>query len=158
MEYIITTENFKKYSKNLKARLKDMNFDISLGASNNLLARTFGVKDYNTILPELGKAYKIIDSIDNVYESIESIQKKFQLLEEMSRNSINKNSENILNSTYIQKQSQLLFEIYSASIKFFNYDKTMQTNRTLLKDAKFTLFRDLMLITIETLKDLNKNI
>lgn len=155
MEYLITTENFKKYSKNLKARLKDMDFEISLGASNNLLARTLGVKDYNTIVPELKKSYEIIDCIDNAFSSINSIQEKLQLLNEVNKNFIDNNSENILNNTFIQKQSQLLFELYTASIKFFNYDKVIQTNRTLLKDAKYTLFADLMNITIETFKQLS---
>lgn len=155
MDHIITTENFKQYSKNLKNHLKEMGFDISLGAAQNLLARTLGAKDYNTIVPELKKAYKILDSIDSVYASIDSIQKKCQLIEEASKNSISNNSENILNSTYIQKQSQLLFDLYSASIKFFNYDKTMKTNRALLKDAKCSLFSDLMQTTLETFKYLS---
>ena len=55
MEYKITEKKFKQCSKDLKRNLKDMGFDISLGAAQNLLARTFGSKDYNTILPELRK-------------------------------------------------------------------------------------------------------
>ncbi|MFX4240280.1 hypothetical protein ACOL3H_07240 [Aliarcobacter butzleri] len=155
MDHIITTENFKQYSKNLKNHLKEMGFDISLGAAQNLLARTLGSKDYNTIVPELKKSHEIIDFIDNTYSSINSIQEKLQLLNEVNKNFINNDSENILNITYIQKQSQRLFELYSASIKFFNYDKAMQTNRTLLKDAKFSLFADLMHIIIEVFKYLS---
>lgn len=49
-------KKFKQCSKDLKRNLKDMGFDISLLEQlKNLLARTFGSKDYNTILPELRK-------------------------------------------------------------------------------------------------------
>lgn len=106
MDYIITTENFKQYSKNLKKHLKEMGFDISLGATQNLLARTLDSKDYNTILPIIKKQEMNLKMFKQSLKSLSDFKEDIN------------NKDNDLSSIY--ENSMLpyiknLFEIYEAT-------------------------------------------
>lgn len=50
---IYNEKAFKQATKNLNKELTTLGFELSHGATLNLMARTLGFKDYNTIKPIL---------------------------------------------------------------------------------------------------------
>lgn len=137
MEYIITEKKFKQCSKDLKTNLKVMGFDITLGAAQNLLARTFGSKDYNTILP----------IIKNNEIELKMFQQSFNSLSELT-----KTIESNIYENSMLPNIQKLFEIYEASKKFHVMEPMLLNNTETFKKAQLSLYLDLMLTTIESFK------
>jgi hypothetical protein len=143
MDYIITTENFKQYSKNLKRHLKEMGFDISLGATQNLLARTLDSKDYNTILPIIKKQEMNLKMFKQSLKSLSDFKEDIN------------NKDNDLSSIY--ENSMLpyiknLLKIYEATQKFHVIEPLLLNNIETFKKAQLSLYLDLMLTTIESFK------
>lgn len=143
MEFIITEKKFKQSSKKLKTNLKDMGFDISLGASQNLLARTFGSKDYNTILPIIKKHEFELQNFQQSFNALEEFVKEVDMEDNYS--------SNIYENSMLPKINEL-FKIYEAAKKFVTMEPLLPENIDTFKKAQLSLFLDLMLTTIECFK------
>lgn len=139
MEYIITEKKFKQCSKDLKSNLKNMGFEISLGAAQNLLARTFGSKDYNTILPIIKQQEQNILMFKNALYSFEDYKNN------------EKESSSIYEHTSIPNIKKL-FTIYEGAKKFSLMKHELQDNEEKFKKAQLSLYLDLMLATLESFK------
>lgn len=73
---------FKKATKNLNKELSTLGFELSHGATLNLLARTLGFNDYNTIKPTLITQKYISKKMNNSLNNIELTNKK--MIEKLS--------------------------------------------------------------------------
>ena len=62
---------FKKATKNLNKELSTLGFELSHGATLNLLARTLGFNDYNTIKPVLVSQENIVKKMNTSFNNIE---------------------------------------------------------------------------------------
>ena len=130
MEYIITEKKFKQCSKDLKRNLKDMGFDISLGASQNLLARTFGSKDYNTIVPKLKKYNQLTEQLEKSTTSLK------ELIDEQDI----KDFKEIDTRHSLNQIAFSLFPSYIFAIKHMNNTSVLIFNENLYLDSQATIY------------------
>lgn len=79
---------FKKATKNLNKELSTLGFELSHGATLNLLARTLGFNDYNTIKPSLvtqeNISKKMNHSLNNIEMTNKEIIQKLSYLESVT--------------------------------------------------------------------------
>lgn len=79
---------FKKATKNLNKELSTLGFELSHGATLNLLARTLGFNDYNTIKPSLvtqeNISKKMNHSLNNIEMTNKEIIQKLSYLESIT--------------------------------------------------------------------------
>lgn len=73
---------FKKATKNLNKELSTLGFELSHGATLNLLARTLGFNDYNTIKPVLVSQENIGKKMNSSLTNIELTNK--EIIEKLS--------------------------------------------------------------------------
>lgn len=69
---IYNEKAFKQATKNLNKELSTIGFDLSHGATLNLMARTLGFKDYNTIKPALIAEENAKQRVEDLVENMES--------------------------------------------------------------------------------------
>jgi len=100
---IYNEKAFKQATKNLNKELTTLGFELSHGATLNLMARTLGFKDYNTIKPILVAEENAKKKVEDLISNMES--RNIQILNQLdninekifedNKNSIKKIYENI---------------------------------------------------------------
>ncbi len=69
---IYNEKAFKQATKNLNKELTTLGFELSHGATLNLMARTLGFKDYNTIKPALIAEENAKQRVEDLVENMET--------------------------------------------------------------------------------------
>lgn len=100
---IYNEKAFKQATKNLNKELTTLGFELSHGATLNLMARTLGFKDYNTIKPILVAEENAKKKVEDLISNMES--RNIQILNQLdninekifedNKNSIKRIYENI---------------------------------------------------------------
>ena len=137
MEFFISEKKFKDFSKNLKKLINEFNGEFSLGATQNLLARTFGYKDYNTIVPTLKEYNQVSKAIGKTDVALEELRK---IVDEHEQNkNFNINSNNKLNEI-----SYTLFSCYKFAISQMDDSVVLTFDENFYLDSQNTLYLELI--------------
>ena len=137
MEFFISEKKFKDFSKNLKKLINEFNSEFSLGATQNLLARTFGYKDYNTIVPTLKEYNQVSEVIGKTDVALEELKKIVDEHEQIKN--FNMSSNNKLNEI-----SYKLFSCYKFTISQMNDTTVLTFNKNFYLDSQNALYFELI--------------
>lgn len=157
MEFYITEKKFKNFSKNLKKLINELNIDFTLGATQNLLARTFGYKDYNTIVPDLKKYNLIPEALKNTNTALNELKTL------VNNHDNDKGFSDIESFNKLNQISFTLFQAYKFAIKHMNNTAVLIFDENLYLDSQATIYLEVIntiaqcyyLISVQDGKQLN---